>query len=102
MITPNDSWYLAEYMLATTTFLITHLLTYLINGKRTQILNVKKDHKTKRKSYTCVGRNNKYITKLFKNPNLKISFTTDGTLYKTLHYKSGITTKRSTSVISII
>jgi hypothetical protein len=87
--------------LAATRDLINHLLKYLINDKRTQILNVKKtDHEIKWKNYTCVGRNTKYITKLSENSKLKISYSTDGTLDKLLNCKCGIKTNRSTSVVS--
>jgi len=35
IMTPKDSCYLPEYKLADTRYLINHMLTYLINGKRT-------------------------------------------------------------------
>jgi hypothetical protein len=40
--------------------------------------------KTKWAKFTYVGRQTKFITKLFKNTNLKIPFTTENTIAKLL------------------
>jgi hypothetical protein len=65
IITPNDSCYLPEYKLAPTRYLINHMLTYLINGKRTQIMSVKKQ---------TVKQNERNTHAKGETPNTKLNY----------------------------
>ena len=54
------------------------------NKKKRQRQNNQKKRWAK---FTCVGKETRFITKLFKNTNVKVAFTTDNTIGKRLTIK---------------
>jgi hypothetical protein len=75
-----------------------------INGKtdtKTRI-EAKKKAKTKWAKFTYIGRQPKFITKLFKNSDLKVSFKADNTVGKLLtHNKNTSFNKYNTNTTSM-